>query len=145
MRRIKSSSGLLIFKGKLLLLLRDNNPNVFSPNCWHLIGGVSFKGEEPEKTLIREAKEEIDIDIDIDIKRCNFLSIVHIKTREKECLDKHLYYYEFTPKEVKQIKLGNEGQKLNFFGLKDLEKISLSKVTIHCLKQNKDIIKKIMK
>ena len=143
MRKLKGSSGLLIFKGKLLLLLRDNNPNIFSPNCWHLIGGLSDKNEEPQRTFIREVKEETNIDT--DIKKCNFLSIVKIELREKSYFDKYLYHYELTSEEVKQIKLGKEGQKLKFFGLKELEKISLSKVTIHCLEQNKDIIKKILK
>src|SRR4030042_4629499 len=143
MRRLKGSSVFLIFKGKLLLLLRDNDPNISSPNCWHLIGGISDKNEKPEETLVREVKEEININI--NIKNCKFLSVVHLRKGNESCFDKYLYYYKLTPKEVDQIQLGNEGQKLKFFSLKELGEITLSRITIPCIQQSKDLIKKILK
>jgi len=50
-------------KGELLLYKRDNKPDIPFPGYWDLIGGHVENGETPEKALIREVKEELDLDI----------------------------------------------------------------------------------
>jgi 8-oxo-dGTP diphosphatase len=50
-------------KGEILLYLRDNRPDIPFPNHWDLIGGHVEEGETPEKALVREVKEELDIDL----------------------------------------------------------------------------------
>ncbi|NMC39074.1 MAG: NUDIX domain-containing protein [Bacteroidales bacterium] len=50
-------------KGELLLYKRDNKPGIPFPGYWDLIGGHVEYGETPEKALVREVKEEIDIEI----------------------------------------------------------------------------------
>jgi 8-oxo-dGTP diphosphatase len=50
-------------KGKFLLYLRDNKPDIPFPDHWDLIGGHVEEGETPEEALVREVKEELDIDI----------------------------------------------------------------------------------
>ena len=50
-------------KGEFLLYLRDNKPGIPFPDHWDLIGGHVEEGETPEKALVREFKEELDLDL----------------------------------------------------------------------------------
>ncbi len=50
-------------KGELLLYRRDNKPGIPFPGHWDLIGGHLEDGETPEKALVREVKEELDLDL----------------------------------------------------------------------------------
>jgi len=50
-------------KGEFLLYLRDNKPGIPFPDHWDLIGGHVEEGETPEKALVREYKEELDLDL----------------------------------------------------------------------------------
>ncbi len=50
-------------KGEFLLYLRDNKPGIPFPGHWDLIGGHVEDGETPERALVREVKEELDIDL----------------------------------------------------------------------------------
>lgn len=47
---------------KILLLRRADWAPLF-PGCWHCVTGKIEEGETPRDTIIREAKEEVDIDI----------------------------------------------------------------------------------
>lgn len=44
--------------GRILLMLRDDKPDIPFPNHWDIIGGQVEKGETPEQAVIREVKEE---------------------------------------------------------------------------------------
>ncbi|HNR43307.1 MAG TPA: NUDIX domain-containing protein [Bacteroidales bacterium] len=48
---------------ELLLYRRDNKPGIPFPGHWDLIGGHVENGETPEKALVREVKEELDLDL----------------------------------------------------------------------------------
>lgn len=50
-------------KGELLLYMRDNKPGIPFPQHWDLFGGHVEDGETPEKALVREVKEELNIDL----------------------------------------------------------------------------------
>jgi 8-oxo-dGTP diphosphatase len=45
-------------RGEVLLLLRDNNPNIAFPNYWTLVGGKVENGETPEMAAHRELEAE---------------------------------------------------------------------------------------
>src|SRR3989344_7034898 len=47
-------------KNESLYQLRDNNPKIFQPNVWGLLGGGVDEGEMPVDALFRELKEEIE-------------------------------------------------------------------------------------
>lgn len=45
--------------GRLLLQQRDDHPDLFSPSCWTLFGGLVEKGENWVDALHRELTEEL--------------------------------------------------------------------------------------
>ena len=49
--------------GKILLQLRDEKPNIYSPGVWGLFGGNVESNEKPIDALKRELLEEIGLDI----------------------------------------------------------------------------------
>jgi len=110
-----SANVLMIYKKKILLLLRDNKPDITDPNKWCLPGGGLEENETFEQALVREVKEETNI----DIKNYKLIGILKIKDHKGA-----VYFSYLTDKEAKQAKLGSEGQKLKFFScrkIKDLE------------------------
>ena len=48
---------------QILLFLRDNEPDLPYPNMWDVPGGHVEANEHPEKCIIREMKEEMDLDL----------------------------------------------------------------------------------
>jgi 8-oxo-dGTP diphosphatase len=46
-------------RGEVLLLLRDDKPDIPSPNMWDLPGGRLESGEGPRESLLREMGEEL--------------------------------------------------------------------------------------
>lgn len=115
-----SSFGIIVYKHKVLVILRDNKPTIPSPNTWQFIGGGPEPNETPDETLIREIKEETNIDI-TDYK---FLTLLKMEEG-----DKHIYQVKLNEQQFNQIKLGNEGQKLEFFCLEELKNLKLSRTT----------------
>ena len=59
-------------RGRLIIYLRDDKPDIPFPNHWDLIGGHVEQGETPEQALVREVKEEIGIDLEHFDSYCRF-------------------------------------------------------------------------
>jgi len=53
---------------KILLLKRVDNPDIWQPNKWALVGGGIDKGETPQKAVEREIQEETGLEIKKFIK-----------------------------------------------------------------------------
>ena len=51
-------------KIQILLFLRDNIPDIPYPNMWDVPGGHVERLENPEKCIVREMKEEMNLTLD---------------------------------------------------------------------------------
>lgn len=105
--------------GKYLFVLRDDKPDILSPNCWGLIGGGIEQGEEPIETLEREVKEEIGIKL-YNIQKIGVIE-VPLKLQEETRIVRGHIFLGYTDSEIKDIKL-EEGQKVEYFTLDEIQK-----------------------
>lgn len=128
-----TSHALILYRGKFLLILRDNKPNIPYPNLWAPLGGNSFANELPEETLKRELKEEANL----EIKDFTYLGDMQ--------LDSHLFLVKISGKNFKEIKKGQEGQKLEFFNFKELQKLNLATKFKNFIIKNQPEIEKAIK
>ena len=100
-----SSGALVVYKGKILLIRRDNKPTIPNPNMWSIPGGQVEKGESFDEALVREIKEEIGI------TPKNYQLLGFFETEKQNAI----YLLELTNEEIQEIKLGDEGQELKWF------------------------------
>ena len=98
-----SSTSILVHNGKILFILRDNKPDIPEPSTWQLPGGGVEVDEDHALAIKRELKEEINI------------VPVQLKYLGSAPGDTKVFFSFLNDDEVKNIKLGNEGQKLEFF------------------------------
>lgn len=98
-----SCVGFLLHDTRLLMLLRDDNPQTVYPDVWGLIGGGIEHGETPLEAMCRECREEIGVSPGL------FTYI------GEDAGGRHLFYASLSEQEVVRIHLGGEGQKLAFY------------------------------
>lgn len=116
--RSKTSSVILVYQRKILLILRDNDPRIPNPNCWQLIGGLVEKKETHREAIIREMKEEINI----VPGKLEFLG-----KRQKPNQQIGAYYCSrLSAKDLSNLLKGQEGQKIEFFDFSSLANLPLS-------------------
>jgi 8-oxo-dGTP diphosphatase len=93
--------------GDVLLLLRDNKPDIAFPNYWTLVGGKVVEGETPEMAAHRELAEETGLKAELSLwKRYNRQHPFFI-------VDQYVYVAKVDSARVALV-LG-EGQALQFF------------------------------
>lgn len=89
---------------QVLLFLRDDKPGLPYRNMWDVPGGHVEPGENPEQTIVREMKEEMDL----DLRDFQFLC-------QKEFTDRTEYtYWKEVDYKIENINL-MEGQYLKWF------------------------------
>ncbi len=118
MARKPGAKAIVIYKGKILLMLRDNNPAIAYPNTWNTPGGGIEEGESPEEALVRELQEEIGLTPS---------SVINLGTTTY--IDGslvHRFYIPVTDDELALIHLVGEGQKIGWFTLEELFKLNVS-------------------
>jgi 8-oxo-dGTP diphosphatase len=101
---------------EILLLLRDDVPNIPFPNQWDIPGGKIEKGETPDVAVKREMKEELGLDTLNDFKL--------FKIYKSENLTDFIFWKRFDLN-VDKITL-NEGQKIQYFSLDEIRKMKLA-------------------
>lgn len=115
-----SSSGLILltYKGKVLLMHKQNNVIDQEEHPWGFIGGIKEKSETFEKTLTKRVQKEMGI-----------------KIENVECISEFCYSAALTDENVNNIQRG-EFQLLDFFSPDDLDKLLLSKSTQEFITKN---------
>ncbi|MGD8442991.1 MAG: NUDIX domain-containing protein [Desulfobacterales bacterium] len=113
----RKGSSIIFFNetGQILLFLRDNKPDLPYPNMWDVPGGHVEANESPEKCIIREMKEEMDLDID----EFELFSKVEFEDRIE-----YTFWTE-ADFDIDQIEL-MEGQKLKWFTRVDAQQTPLA-------------------
>ena len=100
---------------KILLFLRDNKPDLPYPNMWDVPGGHVEANENPEKCIIREMKEEMDLDID----EFKLFSKIEFEDRIEYT------FWSRADFDIDEIEL-MEGQKLKWFTRDDAKQTTLA-------------------
>ncbi len=95
--------------------MRDNKPDLPYPNMWDVPGGHVEANESPEKCIIREMKEEMDLDID----EFNLFSKIEFEDRIEYT------FWARADLDIDNIEL-TEGQKLKWFTREDAKQTPLA-------------------
>ena len=96
----------------LCLQHRDKNKNIFFPGLWGLFGGSVEANERPEKALIREIYEELEIIVDNPKKILTVTIGSPIKSLDGK--RRHFFLVKLSDNQISDIVL-HEGQGYKFF------------------------------
>lgn len=110
---------------EVLLLLRDDNPQIPFPNQWDIPGGKIEEGETPDVTIKREMAEELGLDE---------LSDFHLfKIYTSDNLTDFIFWkrINLNPEEI----ILTEGKKLKYFRLDEIRKTNLAFNYNHVLEE----------
>ena len=97
---------------KILLLKRSDDPKIWQPSKWALVGGGIEKGEKPEEAVKREIKEEIGLEIDKFIKTFSI-------QRNKDSVE-HIFACRYSG-EPTDITLNEENTKYGWYDTKEID------------------------
>ncbi len=131
MRMISMSSILLTYKGKVLLMHRDMSAIVQTD--WCLIEGKKEKNKSFEDSISRTVEREINIIL---------TRVALISSSMSENMKKHFFHSELTDADVNNIRR-DEGQTLQFFTIRELEKLSLTSDTKAFVSQHRDFLESV--
>lgn len=136
MPRQPGAKAIVVYQEKMLLILRDDNPEISFPNTWSTPGGGIEENETPEEAVRRELAEEISvIPSDIQIMKAT------------EYVDQsivHRFFMRLTEEEYKKVSLGNEGQRLDWFTFDEAMALELSPDSREYFVKNEYEIRRLM-
>lgn len=97
-------------------MIRDFDLTSRLKKTWCMIGGKKENNESFEKTIERRIKEEMNIEVS---------NVKFLLTSFLEDKDIHFYHGKLTDNNVNRIERA-EGQELQFFNLRELDKLQLA-------------------
>lgn len=111
---LKKNAVAIILNGdnKILLLKRADEPKIWQPNKWSLVGGAIEKGETPDKACKREIKEETGLEIE---KLVDAFTI----QRHKDSIE-YLFACRYSG-ELTDVTLNGENTKYGWFGMEEID------------------------
>ena len=118
MARKPGAKAIVIYNGKILLVLRDNNPAIAHPNTWNTPGGGIEEGESPEEALVRELQEEIGL------TPSSVISLGTTTYTDGSLV--HRFYVPVADDEFASIHLVGEGQKIGWYTFEELLELNVS-------------------
>lgn len=133
-RKLNESLILLTYKEKILLMIRNYVFNSGKQKIWRMIGGEKESNESCEKTITRCIKEEMNIEIS---------TIKLLLVTPSDNKDTYFYHGKLTDNNVNLIER-TEGQELQFFDLKELDKIQLTTSANLFFTENRNIVEKLL-
>ena len=98
-----------------MLFLRDNKPDLPYPNMWDVPGGHVEADESPEKCIVREMKEEMDLILD----EFELFSKIEFEDRIEYT------FWTRADLDIDEIEL-TEGQKLKWFTRDEAKRTQLA-------------------
>ncbi len=132
--KLNESLVLLTYKEKILLMIRNYIFNSGAQKIWRLVGGEKENNESFEKTITRCIKEEMNIEI-ADVK---FLLVSPGDNKNT-----YFYHGKLTDNNVNLIER-SEGQELQFFDLKELDKLQLATTADIFFTKNRNIVEGLL-
>lgn len=107
---------LLNSNNEVLLLLRDDKPEIPFPNMWDIPGGKVEENETPEKAICREMNEELGL---TDLGKFELFKII---TSAK--ITDYIFWKRL---DLNTSKIDSkEGQCIEFFDLEEIKKHTLA-------------------
>ncbi len=122
MDRVSEGLILLTYKGKVLLMHKQDSVIDKKRHPWCLIGGVKEKTQSFENTLAKYVQKEMGI-----------------KINNVEPVTGFYYHARLTDDNVNSIKR-SENQLLDFFSIKDVKKLFLSNETANFIANHGSLI-----
>ncbi len=102
-------------KNHVLLILRDDSPDIPYPNMWDIPGGHIEDGETPIECIIREMKEEIGT----DINSCSLFKVYNF-------MDRTEYVFSIRMDLNTNKIILTEGQEIRWFSEAEICKLTLA-------------------
>jgi 8-oxo-dGTP diphosphatase len=128
------SSAIVTNRVRILLFLRDSRP-AHDPNRWSLIGGHVERSETLGQALVREVEEEIGIRLRA------FRFLLRLPGHWGE--DIALYHIPPSDAEASRIRLGNEGQKVEFIALGEVARLPLTANLAKLFNQHRGVFEEV--
>lgn len=107
---------LLNHNNEVLLLLRDDKPEIPFPNMWDIPGGKVEENETPENGIRREMNEELEL------MSLGVINLFKIITSEE--ITDYIFWkkIDLNPAEINL----KEGQRIEYFNLEKIKKTKLA-------------------
>jgi 8-oxo-dGTP diphosphatase len=105
-------------RGEVLMLLRDDKPDISYPNTWDLPGGHMEKGEGPPECICREMREELP---GLDLGNFRKFQVVEFPER----ID-HLFWTRIDVKEETLNRILCEGQRAAWMSLGNIRRVKVA-------------------